>query len=70
MPTIAHSPSRLVPRAPQGLTRWILGAILVAVVFTALVLSLTGSGGGQTDRSGDAPPAAPQAPTPLGGALP
>jgi hypothetical protein len=70
MPTIAHSPSRLLGRTPQRLTMWILGAILVAVVATALALSLTGSGGGQTDRSADAPPAAAQAQRPLGGALP
>jgi hypothetical protein len=70
MPTIAHSPFRFSSRTHQRLTMWILGAVLVAVVATALALSLTGSGGGQTDLGSDAPPAAPQAQTPLGKALP
>ena len=68
MPTIAHRPSQLVGRAPHSLTMWILGAVLVAVVATMLALSLSGSGGQQTDPSTGAPQAAPQAPTPFGGA--
>ena len=68
MPTIAHRPSQLVGRAPQRLTMWILGAVLVAAVATVLALSLSASGGQQTDPSADAPQAAPQAPTPFGGA--
>jgi hypothetical protein len=70
MPTSAHRPSQLLGRAPHRLTMWILGAILVAVVATVLVLSLTGSDAVQTDPSADAPQAAPQPPTQWGGARP
>jgi len=70
MPTIAHRPSQLLGRAPQRLTMWILGAILVAIVATTLALSLTGSDAGQTGRSADAPQAAPQPPTQWGGTRP
>jgi hypothetical protein len=70
MPTIAHRPSQLLGRAPHRLTMWVLGAILVAVVATALVLSLTGSDPVQTDPSADAPQAAPQPPTQWGGSRP
>jgi hypothetical protein len=68
MPTVAHRPSQLLGRAPNRLTMWILGAILVAVVATTLALSLTGSEPGQTNPSADAPQAAPQPPTQWGGA--
>jgi hypothetical protein len=68
MQTLTYRPSRLLGRAPHRLTLWLLGAVLVAVVATTLALSLSASGGQQTDRSADAPQAAPQAPTPFGGA--
>jgi hypothetical protein len=68
MPTIAHRPSQILGRAPHRLTMWILGAILVALVATALALSLSASGGQQAAPSADAPQAAPEAPTPFGGA--
>jgi hypothetical protein len=70
MPTIAHRPLRLPGRAPHRLTMWLLGAVLVAVVATTLALSLIGSAGQQTDRSVNPEQAAPQAPTPFGGAHP
>jgi len=68
MPTIAHGPSQVLGRASHRLTIWIVGAILVAVVATALALSLSASGVQQTGPSADSPQAAPQAPTPFGGA--
>ena len=49
---------------------WLLGAVLVAAVATALALSLFGSGGQQTDQPVNSQQAAPQAPTPFGGAHP
>ncbi len=75
MPTIAHRPSRLVGQAPRKLTKWLVAAILVAVVATTLALSLIGSGDQQTDPSAGAAQAAPQVPVPsisppLGGARP
>ena len=70
MPTIAHSPFRFSSRTHQSLTKWILGAILVAVVAAALAVALIGSGGSPVDPSGDAPQGAPEAQAPLGGALP
>ena len=70
MPTIAHRPLRLPDRAPQRLTMWLLGAISVAAVAITLALSLIGSGGQQTDRPVNAEQAAPQSPTPFGGAHP
>jgi hypothetical protein len=70
MQTLAHRPARLLGRAPHRITMWLLGAVLVAVVATALALSLSGAGGQPTAPSGDAPQAGPQAPTPLGGSLP
>ena len=69
MPTIAHGPFSL-GSGPHRLTMWLLGAVLVAVVATALALSLSGSGGQQTDQPVNADQAAPQAPTPFGGAHP
>ena len=70
MQTLAHRPIRFLGRAHHTLTMWLLGAIAVAIVATALALTLSGSGGQPTAPSADAPQAAPQAPTPLGGALP
>jgi hypothetical protein len=70
MPTVAHRPLRLPGRASHSLTMWLLAAVLVAVVATTLALSLIGSGDQQTDRSVNAERAAPQAPTPFGGAHP
>ena len=70
MPTIAHRPLRLPVRASRRLTIWLLGAILVVAVAAALAVSLIGSDAGQADTGGDAPPAAQQAPAPLGGSLP
>jgi hypothetical protein len=70
MPTIAHRPFRLPGRTPHRLTMWLLGAVLVAAVATTLALSLIGSGGQQTDQPVNSQQAAPQAPTPFGGAHP
>ena len=70
MPTIAHRPLRLAGRAPHRLTMWLLGAVLVAAVTIALALSLSASGGQQTDSGANADQAAPQVPTPFGGAHP
>ena len=70
MPTIAHRPLRLADRAPQRLTMWLLGALVVAAVAIALALSLVGSGDQQTAPGADAPQAAPQEPTQWGGARP
>ena len=70
MPTIAHRPFRLPGRTPSRLTMWLLGALLVAAVTTALALSLFGSGGQQTDQPVNSQQAAPQGPTPFGGAHP
>jgi hypothetical protein len=74
MQTLAHRPARLLGRAPRRLTMWLLGAVLVAAVATTLALSLSGSGGQQTDRSAEArqatPQSAPQGPTPAGGMRP
>jgi hypothetical protein len=78
MPTIALRPSRLVGQAPHKLTKWLAAAILVAVVATALALSLTGSGEKQANPGTGAPQAAPADPTdpipsaspPLGGPRP
>jgi hypothetical protein len=49
---------------------WLLGAVLVAAVTIALALSLSASGGQQTDSGANAEQAAPQVPTPFGGAHP
>jgi predicted outer membrane lipoprotein len=70
MPTIAHRPFGLPGRAPHRLTTWLLGALLVAAVATALALSLIGSGSEQTDQPVNSQQAAPQGPTPFGGAHP
>ena len=70
MPTIAHRPFRLPSRGAHRLTLWLLGAVLVAVVATTLALSLVGSGGEQTQAPVSEQQAAPQAPTPFGGAHP
>ena len=70
MPTITHHAFRLPGRTPHRLTMWLLGALLVAAVATALALSLIGSGGQQTDQPVNSQQAAPQAPTPFGGAHP
>ncbi len=68
MPTVAHHPLRLPSRAPHRLTVWLLGAVLVAAVATALAVSLIGSGGQQVDQPVKEQQAAPQTPTPFGGA--
>ena len=70
MPTVAHHPLRLPSRAPHRLTVWMLGAVLVAAVAATLALTLIGSGGQQTDQPVNSQQAAPQAPTPFGGAHP
>ena len=70
MPTIAPRPLELPGRTPHRLTMWLLGAVLVAAVAITLALSLTGSGEQQTAPSADARQAAPEAPTPWGGARP
>ena len=78
MPTIAHRPSRLVGQAPQTLTKWLVAAILVAVVATTLALTLIASGDQPSDPSAGATQAAPADPTvpvpsaspPLGGPRP
>jgi hypothetical protein len=70
MPTIAHRPVTLPGRTPHRLTMWLLGAVLVAAVAITLALSINGSGDQQTAPSADAPQAAPQEPTPWGGARP
>ena len=70
MPTIAHHSFRLPGRTPHRLTMWLLGALLVAAVATALALSLIGSGGQQTDQPVNSQQAAPQGPAPFGGAHP
>jgi len=49
---------------------WLLSAVLVAAVASVLAVSLIGSGGQQTDRGIEGPQAAPEAPTPFGGAHP
>ena len=64
MPTVAHRPSRLVGQAPQTLTKWLVAAILVAVVATALALSLIGSSDQQAGSNAGAAQAAPEIPTP------
>lgn len=69
MPTIAHRPFRIPGRTPHRLTIWLLGAVLVAAVAITLALSFIGSGGQPTGGAG-APQAAPQEPTPFGGAHP
>jgi hypothetical protein len=68
MQTLVDRPSRLLGRAPHRLTLWLLGAVLVAIVAAALAVSLIGSGDQQTAPSTNAAQAAPQAPTPFGGA--
>jgi hypothetical protein len=78
MPTIAHRPSRPVGQAPQKLAKWLVAAILVAIVATTLALSLTGSTDQQSAPSTGATHAAPADPTdpvpstspPLGGPRP
>ena len=70
MPTIAHRPFGLPGRRPHRLAMWLLGAVLVAAVALTLALSLGGSADQQAAPSGDASQAAPQAPTPFGGARP
>ncbi len=70
MPTIAHRPFSVSGRTPRRLTMWLLGAVLVAAVAITLALSLVGSGGQQSGGPADAPQAAPQEPTPFGGAHP
>ena len=78
MPTIALRPSRLVGQAPNKVTKWLVAAILVAVVATTLALSLIGSGDEQTAPSVGATQAAPADPAnpvpsaspPLGGPRP
>ena len=70
MPTIAHRPFRLPGRTPHSLALWLLGTVLVAAVATALALSLIGSGTQQTDQPVNPEQAAPQGPTPFGGAHP
>ena len=78
MPSIALRPSRLVGEAPHKLAKWLVAAILVAIVATTLALSLTGSTDQQTAPSGGATQAAPADPAnpvpsaspPLGGPRP
>jgi len=70
MPTLAHRPLRLADRAPQRLTMWLLAAVLVAAVAITLAVSLIGSDSQQTDLPVNAEQAAPQSPTPFGGAHP
>jgi hypothetical protein len=69
-PTIANRPLRLPGRPSNRVTTWLLGAILVAVVATTLAVSIIGSGGQQTDQPVNSQQAAPQGPTPFGGAHP
>jgi hypothetical protein len=77
MPTIALRPSRLVGQ-PHRVTKWLVAAILVAVVAATLALSLSGSGDEQTVPSAGATQAAPAGPAdpvpsaspPLGGPRP
>ncbi len=69
MPTIAHRPFRLPGRTLPRRTMWLLGAVLVAAVAATLALALIGSGQ-QTDQPVNSQQAAPQAPTPFGGAHP
>jgi hypothetical protein len=70
MQTLVHRPARFLGRAPQRLTMWLLGAVLVALVAATLALSLGGSGPQRTDPSADGPHGAPQAQAPLGRPLP
>jgi hypothetical protein len=70
MPTIAHRPFRVPGRTPHRLTMWLLGAVLMAAVATTLALSLIGSDGQQASQPVNAQQAAPQSPTPFGGAHP
>jgi hypothetical protein len=63
MPTIALRPSRLVGE-PHRLAKWLVAAILVAVVATTLAVSLIGSGDERADPSAGATQAAPEVPTP------
>ncbi len=70
MPTIAHRALRIPGRTSHRMTMWLLGAVLVAAVAITLALSLIGSGDQQTASGVDAPQAAPQEPTPWGGARP
>ena len=70
MQTVAHNAARLPRWAHNGLTIWLLGAVLVAAVATILVLSLVGSDDSQADRGGGAPQPSQQAPVPIGGPRP
>jgi len=49
---------------------WLLAAVLVAAVAITLAVSLIGSDSQQTDLPVNAEQAAPQSPTPFGGAHP
>jgi len=70
MQTVAHNATRLPRWTHNGLTIWLLGAVLVAAVATILVLSLVGSDDSQADRGGGAPQPSQQAPVPIGGPRP
>jgi hypothetical protein len=70
MATVAHRTPRLAARSHRGVSMWLLGAILVAAVATALALALIGSGDPQTDRGGEAAQPSHQAPVPLAGPRP
>lgn len=70
MQTVAHRAPRLPHWAHNGVTIWLLGAVVLAVVATILVLSFVGSDDPQADRSGGASQPSQQTPAPIGGPRP
>lgn len=70
MQTVASRAPRLPRPAHNRVTIWLLGAVLVAAVATALAVALIGSGDQQADPGVGASQPTAQEATPLGRALP
>jgi hypothetical protein len=70
MQTVAHRTPRLPAWAHRKIAIWLLGAVLLAAVATALALALIGSGDQRADPGVQASQPTSQDAAPLGGPLP